>query len=178
MIGSLSSYKELMRKAFKHLKPGGYLECHEVDPKPKCDDGTMPPENPDGFSEYAVHDWVDLSIRSGQVTDPPKQFRIAHRLARWMRDLGFVDVEQHISKVPINTWPGDERMKQIGRWYEANFLEALSGWSYKPFLALGWSKPEIEVFLVSVRRSIQNRNVHAYMDYYVVTGRKPLPGEQ
>lgn len=94
-----------------------------------------------------------------------------------MKEVGFVDVEQRIFKVPINTWPTDEKLKDIGKWSESNWLEALAGWSYKPFLALGWSKNEIEVFLVDVRKSIQDRNVHAYMDFFAVTGRKPLADE-
>ncbi|KAF7593497.1 hypothetical protein BBP40_011408 [Aspergillus hancockii] len=178
LSGSLPSFKELLRKCFNHLKPGGYVECHEFDPKPKCDDGTMPPEDPDQFSEYALHDWCDLNIRSGQIADPPRQFRVAHRIARWMREVGFVDVQERISMVPNNPWPTDPHLKNIGKWTETNWMEALSGWSYKPFTALGWSKPEIEVFLVDVRKSVQNRDIHSYMDFYVVTGRKPLPEEK
>jgi hypothetical protein len=94
-----------------------------------------------------------------------------------MKEVGFVDVEQQLFKVPTNGWPTDEHMKTVGKWSERNWLEALSGWSYKPFLALGWSKAEIEVFLVDVRKSIQDKSIHAYMNFYVVTGRKPLPGE-
>lgn len=154
------------------------MECQELDPQPKCDDGTMPQQNPDGYSEYALHDWFDLSVRSGQVSDPLRQFRIAHRIACWMREVGFVDVEDRISKLPVNSWSDDQHLKNIGHWSEANWLEALAGWSYKPFFVLGWSKPEIEVFLVNVRKCIQNRDIHAYMDYHVVTGRKPHPGEK
>ncbi|OJJ50174.1 hypothetical protein ASPZODRAFT_128791 [Penicilliopsis zonata CBS 506.65] len=177
MSGSLTSFKDLFRKAFHHLKPGGYLECHELDPIPKCDDGTMPPENPDGFSEYPLIDWVDLSIRSGQISDPPRQVRVAHRLARWMREVGFVDVQQRVTRIPMNEWPPDPHEQQVGGWACANWLEALSGWSYKPFMALGWSKSEIEVFLVSVRKCIQNTSIHSYTELYAVTGRKPAPGE-
>ncbi|KAI9046367.1 class I SAM-dependent methyltransferase [Aspergillus affinis] len=178
LVGALPSYKDMLRKIFKHLKPGGYIECHEFDPKPRCDDGTMPPEDPDSFSEFALQDWCDLQIRSGQISDPPRQFRVAHRLARWMREVGFVDVEQTIHKVPTNTWPTDPQLRRIGDWSETNWLEALAGWSYKPLSLLGWSKPEIEVFLVDVRKSIQNRDVHCYTDYHIVTGRKPHEGEQ
>ncbi|OQE45908.1 hypothetical protein PENCOP_c001G02337 [Penicillium coprophilum] len=178
MTGAVPSFKRIIRQSFKHLKPGGYMECQELDPKPQCDDDTMPPENLDGgYSAYAMHDWVDLNVRSGRESDPPRQFRIAHRIAQYMRDIGFVDVEQRLTKIPTNTWPQDEKLRTLGAWSESNWLDALSGWSYKPFLALGWSKPEIEVFLVDVRRSIQDRNVHAYMNFYVVTGRKPLPNE-
>jgi len=178
MTGAMPSFKRLLRQTFKHLKPGAFLECHELDPKPKCDDNTMPPENPDGgFSAFAMHDWFDLNMRSSRDADPPRQFRIAHRIEQWMKDIGFVNVEQRVSKIPTNTWPQDKKLRTVGAWSESNWLEALSGWSYKPFLALGWSKPEIEVFLVDVRKSIQDRSVHAYMNFYVVTGRKPLPGE-
>ncbi|KAJ5612998.1 hypothetical protein N7510_006192, partial [Penicillium lagena] len=177
MTGAMPSFKKLLRQSYKYLKPGAYIECQEMDPKPKCDDDTMPPENPDGYSAFALHDWFDLNMRSSQDADPPRQFRIAHRIEKWMKETGFVDVQQRVYKVPTNPWHNDDHMKRIGSWSESNWLEALSGWSYKPFIALGWSKPEIEVFLVDVRKSIQNRSVHAYMDYYVVTGRKPLSNE-
>ncbi|KAJ6160954.1 hypothetical protein N7470_004350 [Penicillium chermesinum] len=178
MVGAVPSYKQILRQAFKHLKPGAYLECHEIDLKPKCDDGTMPPPNNEGgFSTYALHDWYDLNMKASQEVEPCRQFRFAHRIERWMKEIGFVDVQQKIYKIPINAWPTDEKLRNIGRWNENNWLEALSGWSYKPFLSLGWSKPEIEVFLVDVRKSIQDRNVHSYFDFYLVTGRKPYPHE-
>ncbi|KAL2012009.1 hypothetical protein VTN00DRAFT_4727 [Thermoascus crustaceus] len=177
LSGSLPSFKDMMEKAFHHLRPGGYLECHEIDPKPQCDDGTMPPENPDGPSEYALHDWFYYHERSSQVIDPPRPFRIAHNIATWMKEVGFVDVQEIVTKIPLNTWPTDPVQCEIGSWSEANWLDGLAGWSYKPFRDLGWSIAEIEVFLVNVRKSIQNRNVHAYHNLYVVTGRKPRPGE-
>ncbi|KAJ5550156.1 hypothetical protein N7461_004854, partial [Penicillium sp. DV-2018c] len=174
LTGAMPSFKRVLRQAFKHLKPGAWMECHELDPKPKCDDGTMPPENTEGgYSAFAIHDWVDLNMRSSRDADPPRQFRIAPRIEQWMKEIGFVDVEQRIYKIPLNTWPQDEKLRTLGAWSESNWLDALSGWSYKPFLALGWSKPEIEVFLVDVRKSIQDRSVHAYTEFYVVTGRKP-----
>ena len=45
MAGSLESYNHLIRTAKKYLRPGtGWLELHEIHPKPVCDDGTMPPD--------------------------------------------------------------------------------------------------------------------------------------
>ncbi|PWY70970.1 hypothetical protein BO70DRAFT_389714 [Aspergillus heteromorphus CBS 117.55] len=167
LSGALSSYKDLLRLSFKHLTPGGYVESHEFDPIPKCDDGTMPPMDDEKFSDYALQDLMDLHVRSGQVSDPPRQFRVAHRLVRWMRDVGFVDVQERVVKVPVNPWPGDSHLKMIGSWSETNIMEAVAGWSYKPLSILGWSKPEIEVFLVDVRKSVQNREVHAYLNYHV-----------
>lgn len=168
-----------MRTAHKYIKPGGYLECLEYDFNAQCDDGTMPPPNPDGHSAYAWHDFVDYHKRSNSALDPPRPVMIAKKFARWMREIGFVDVVEHIKKVPMNKWPKDPHMKQIGAWNEANWLAGVAGFTYGPFGpgGLGWSKSEIEVFLVEVRKAIQNRHIHAYMNMYVVTGRKPHPEE-
>lgn len=178
LSGALPSYKDLMRKLYSHLKPGGWAEIHEFDTMVKSDDGTLPPLDESNFSTYPFQDWLDLQIQSGHATNPPRQFRVAHRLGRGMRELGFVDVQERIFKAPVNPWHPDPHLRSVGQWMETNILEALSGWSYKPLLILGWSKPEIEVFLVNVRRSIQNRNVHAYFNFHVIIGRKPHPGER
>lgn len=155
------------------------MECVEYDFNAKCDDGTMPPPNPDGHSAYAWHDWLDYHKMSNGALDPPRPIMIATKLARWMREVGFVDVCENVKKVPMNKWPKDPRMKQIGAWNEAHWLAGLSGFTQSPFGAggLGWSKSEIEVFLVDVRKAIQNRHVHAYLNLYTVTGRKPHLGE-
>ncbi|KAL4869064.1 hypothetical protein BDV12DRAFT_185457 [Aspergillus spectabilis] len=166
LSGALPSYKDLLRKTLSHLKPGAWAEIHEFDTMVKCDDGTMPPLDDSMFSTYQFQDWCDLQIQSGHTTDPPRQFRVAHRLARGMRELGFVDVQERIFKAPVNPWSSDPHLRTIGQWNETNILEALSGWSYKPLKALGWSKPEIEVFLVNVRRSVQDRRVHAYFNFH------------
>ncbi|KAL3452398.1 hypothetical protein BJX65DRAFT_293005 [Aspergillus insuetus] len=165
MSGALPSYKDLLRKMFDHLKPGGWAECQEFDTMVKCDDGTMPPLT-DELGAYPFQDWCDLQIRAGQSTDPPRQFRVAHRVARGMKDVGFVDVQEYIFKAPVNPWSSEPHLHTIGKWNESNILEALSGWSYKPLTTLSWSKPEIEVFLVQVRQSVQDRRVHAYFNFH------------
>jgi hypothetical protein len=176
MVGSFDFPRDIIRKAMKYTKTGGYFEWHEVDPQVRCDDNTMPPPNPDGFSGYPFGDWVDLCERASLARDPPRPFRIAHKLAQWMRDVGFVDVRESISKIPLNAWPRDPALKSIGSWAETVWSEGLAAYSYKPFLSLGWTKEEIEVFLVSVRESMRNRRIRAYFNLYVVTGRKPQRG--
>ncbi|KAL4943731.1 hypothetical protein BDV06DRAFT_210848 [Aspergillus oleicola] len=173
LSGALPSYKELIRKMYSHLKPGGWAEIHEFDTMVKCDDGTMPPMDESVWSEYKLQDWCDMQIRAGQTVDPPRQFRVAHRLARGMRDLGFVDVQERIFKTPVNPWSTDPHLRNIGKWMQSNLLDGLSGWSYKPFRSMGYSSNEIEMFLVDVRKSIQDQHVHAYFNFHVIVGRKP-----
>ena len=93
-----------------------------------------------------------------------------------MRAEGFKNIQDNTTKVPMNRWPRDPQLKTWGEWYEANWLDGLSAYTYKPLLALGWSKPEIEVFMVSVRKCISNRRFHTYHNFHVVFGQKPYPG--
>lgn len=175
LLGALPSFPNLIRTAFKYLKPGtGILECHDILPQLFCDDASMPPENFNGPNSYPFHDWQRYLEESTMSLDPPRPVRIADKLAHWMREAGYVDIHERVDKVPINPWPKDPHLKKIGTWSEANWLEGLAAWSYGPFgRGLGWTKDEIEVFLVGVRKCIQNRHVHSYQKVYVVWGRRP-----
>lgn len=175
LLGSLSSFSGLIKTAFRYLKPGGYLECHEWDPVCRCDDDTLPPRDPDFNSSYAFQNWVQYCQAGTRMVDRP--LRIAHKMADWMREAGFVDVQERVTKVPLNPWPKDRELKTLGVWSQTNWLDGLAGFTYTPFGArgLGWTQEEMEVFLVDVRKSIKDRSVHTYQNFYVVTGRKPGP---
>ncbi|KAM4064967.1 hypothetical protein HRG_004685 [Hirsutella rhossiliensis] len=92
---------------------------------------------------------------------------------------GFVDIHQRIFKIPTNGWPKDERLKELGRAWESNFLQGMSGFSLQLLNKTYNRTPEeIEVSLVEIRREICNPRIHAYMPVFVVWGRKPFPWER
>ena len=75
---------------------------------------------------------------------------ISGQLREIYERVGFVDVEERIFKMPINGWPKDERLKEIGRMWEANFIQGLSGFSLSMFKrAYDRSPAEIEVRCVT-----------------------------
>jgi hypothetical protein len=175
MLGALPSFESLIMNAFKYLNPGGYLECQEWLLDLFCDDDTL-----SNATNYPVRDWIRYAHRSSaHNVNPPRPLRFAHKIAGWMREAGFVDVHEKIDKVPLNPWSTEPHAKNLGTWHMENWLDGLGGFSYGLFgsRGLGWSQTEIEVFLVGVRRSIQDRNVHSYQRFYVVTGRKPSDDE-
>jgi hypothetical protein len=48
-------------------------------------------------------------------------------------------------------------------WMHENFSTGLSGLSMAVFTrGLGWTKEELEVFLVEVRKSMKNTKIHGY----------------
>lgn len=175
MSAALPSTRDILKKAMRTLKPGGWLEWHEMDLTPRCDDDSLPPPNTEGgFSEYAYHDWIELQVKAGEEYEPFRQVLIADKLAAQMREEGYTDVQERITKVPLNPWPKDPRLKTLGAWYQEDWMKGLSAYTYKPFVTLGWTKLEIEVFLVSVRKCISNRHFHAYHNFHAITAMKPF----
>jgi len=56
----------------------------------------------------------------------------------------------------LNPWPKDRKLKELRMWEITNFLEGLERFSMTPFTkVLGWSRAELDVFLVDVRKDIK-----------------------
>jgi hypothetical protein len=174
MLGSLPCFESLIRTSKRYLKPGaGWLECHELDIGPYCDDGTMPPD-------YALAQYAKFFVEATKQVVPPRPVDTADKIAMWMRQAGYVDVHERIDKMPFNPWPRDPFLKQLGRDWEGHVMQGLAGWSYKMFgeRGLGWTREKIEVFLIEVRKALKNRYIHAYCNVHVVYGRRPSEEEE
>ncbi|PHH85868.1 hypothetical protein CDD83_11076 [Cordyceps sp. RAO-2017] len=161
--------KEIAEPAFQSLEPGGWFESQEVGGPAACDDDSLP-------ADGAVLKWFHNVIAAADRLNRP--INLGCRLKEVYERVGFVDVQQRIFKVPTNGWPSDKRLRELGRLWETNFLQGLSGFSFQLFnRAYNLSRAQIEVSLVDVRREISDPRIHAYMPIFVVWGRKPYPDE-
>jgi hypothetical protein len=78
---------------------------------------------------------------------------------------GFENVVEKRIKLPSGPWAKDKRLKLIGAFEMDNLLRGLSGMSYRMFSkAYGWAAQQTEVYLVNVRRDLQNMRYHTYYD--------------
>lgn len=136
--GCWGSFKdEIAQQAFDYLSPGGWFESQEFDGIIGCDDGTLTEENP-------LAKWFnDITISSTILN---RSVIVASRLKEYYLDVGFVDVHERIFKMPMNGWPKNERLKELGRMWERNFSQGLSAFSLALFnRAFDRSPEEIEV---------------------------------
>lgn len=123
--GCWSNFKEqIADQAFETLRPGGWFESQEYDANILCDDGTLPQ---DGHLATWFREINEASELMGRPTNVAASVRDAYVEA------GFVDVQVRIFKMPMNGWPKDERLKELGRMWERNFLMGLSGFSFTLF---------------------------------------------
>jgi len=137
MLGSFTSYGDIIKRALHYIKPGGYMESQEIMFTPTCEDGSMPPDWP-------FLDWTILSDEASEKGGTP--LTIANKLKGWYEEAGFVDVREEVFKMPMNEWPLEPRLKKLGAVNELNWLAGIAGFTYKPFQnVLGWTKDQIEV---------------------------------
>ncbi|KAH6674243.1 putative Trans-aconitate 2-methyltransferase [Halenospora varia] len=137
LLGCFEDFRDIIKKAFLYLKPGGYMESQEIMSTLYCDDGTMPDHFP--FLQWN-RDLDEAAMAAG------RPMRIANKMKRWYKEAGFVDVEEKTFKLPINTWPRDRHLKYIGQMQEDNWLSGLGGITMGLFSRMfSWSKTEIEV---------------------------------
>jgi len=89
--------------------------------------------------------------------------RSPRHLKQWMEDVGFVDVQEHILKLPVGPWPKDPRLKRVGTFESINMTTGIQGLTMMLFTrTLGWTREQVELFLMDVRKDVKNRNIHSY----------------
>lgn len=165
LLGCFKDFKSIITHAFRHIKPGGYMESQEMHFTPYCDDGTMP-------ADWPFNDWCQRMHRASMEVGRP--LRIANKLKRWYTEAGFEDVQERVFKIPVGVWARDPSLKALGKWWRVNIREGLQGFTLGYFTRVfNWTPDEVEVYLVDVRNSLDDRTVHAYHNVHVVWGRKP-----
>ena len=128
----------------------------------------------DGTLEKSVHtpNWIKHLQEAAKKFGKP----MAH-VAEWegrMINAGFVDVTSKMMKVPMNPWPKNRKLKEVGKYMQAEQLQAMPVYTYALLSrVLGWEKEEIEVLLAHVANDLKDRSIHQYSKVYFVYGRKP-----
>ncbi|CAJ0543231.1 Ff.00g004750.m01.CDS01 [Fusarium sp. VM40] len=163
MTVSFANWPRFFDQSFTNLNPGGWIEVLDILP-PTSDDGTMSPDT-------ALYKWSNLLLESTEKIGRP--FGGTANLKSQMEAAGFKNISQRIYKWPQNRWPKHPKYKELGSWTLENISGGLEAISTALFTRiLGWSKPELDVFLVQVRKDIKNPSIHAYWPIYSIYGQK------
>jgi hypothetical protein len=97
------------------------------------------------------------------------------RLAEKMTEAGFINVSERILHVPIGTWPRNKLLKTVGLYWRTILLDGIQAISLGPYTrGLRWSREQVELFLVEVRRAYQDNASLMYMPMHIVYAQKPL----
>ncbi|KAJ5002573.1 Secondary metabolism regulator LAE1 [Colletotrichum sp. SAR 10_66] len=151
--GSIADWKKLFKKAYDFTKPGGYFELQENDFLFASDDGTLSPEKPLAKFSSLVR---EACVKFG------RQFIDVPLMEDMMKEVGFQDVALQRFKWPSNPWPKDPHYKKIGEWNYHNFVAAAEALAMGPLTrAHGYTKEEVDVFLIDVRKNMRDPKIHS-----------------
>ncbi|KAF9872753.1 hypothetical protein CkaCkLH20_09616 [Colletotrichum karsti] len=169
MTGCVADWKEYFQKCFDNLSPGGYFELVEPDIVVKSDDGTLKPD-------HTIVKTGNLMIEATAAVG--RMFQQISHLKPVLMEVGFEDVTLQQFKWPVNSWPKDPKMKELGMWHNENLLLGWEAICMAPLVrGLGWSYAEVQVLLAENRRDFNNRNIHSYFPIWTMYGRKPQKKE-
>ncbi|BDD55982.1 hypothetical protein MAP00_001462 [Monascus purpureus] len=163
--GSIQDHDRLFQQAFNNLTPGGYFELATIQITTTSDDGT--------------HLKAEKFLRLCELChEASRRFgKSLNTVTTWkekMIQAGFEDVHEQKFKLPQSSWEKDPKLNELGRNHQVNVLESLGPYSYALFTRiLGWSRSEIEVFLMGVRKEVKDLSNHLYTNAWFVYGRKP-----
>ncbi|KAF3049761.1 hypothetical protein E8E11_006652 [Didymella keratinophila] len=166
LYGSIADWPALYQQVYDNLAPGGYLHEVEMSIQFKSDDGTLTPD-------HILSQWSDIFHEASRRFG--KSFYEVWNLSTYAKNVGFVDVVENVYKVPVNGWPADPRLKEIGRWNFLHCTQGAEGWGL--FLltkVMGWSVEEAQVFIAKFRNGLKERRVHAYFEVVQFSARKPV----
>ncbi|SLM33355.1 S-adenosyl-L-methionine-dependent methyltransferase-like [Lasallia pustulata] len=165
LIGAISDWSSLIRKAYSHLRPGGYVEVQEIDPRMTSDDDSL---HPDNISSV----WSTLICEASENYGRPIPRATEYKY--WLEEAGFAEIRETIYKRPTNTWPKNKQLKEVGKFQLVNYTEGLEGLSVGLFTrGLQWQPAEVQVLVAKVKTELKNKNIHSYQNLAVVYGRKP-----
>ncbi|KAE8357614.1 S-adenosyl-L-methionine-dependent methyltransferase [Aspergillus caelatus] len=165
LAGAVSNFDRLFRQAFKHLKPGGYLEMQSFRIEVYADDDSL------DRAPYTTR--MCSLIQEASVKFGKPMANMDEWADRMIKE-GFEDVTCKIIKVPISPWPLDKKQKEIGKYFQAQQMQGIQ--SYVPELLqniLKWGPDEVEVLMAGARKELFDTTVHQYGKLYFVYGRKP-----
>lgn len=165
LIGAIKDWPKLFAQAFEHLNPGGYIEIFETRHPLVCDDGTL-------SEDSAVQKWSRLCLEASIKIGMPMNSSLYHK--QRLIDAGFVNIVEKNFKWPMNSWPKDPKMKDLGAWGLEAIYEGLQALSLMHIVGvLGWSVEEVEVLLAQVRKDMRNTSIHAYWPLTCIYAQKP-----
>ncbi|TEA10582.1 Secondary metabolism regulator laeA [Colletotrichum sidae] len=171
MVGSIADWPKLVKNIYDNLNPGGWAEFVDMSGEYYSDDGTL-------TENHATRKWNKTLVDA--IASIGRESRPGPKLEGWVREAGYQNMVHQKFKVPIGPWAKDEFHKDVGWMNLKQVLQGLEGFTMRIFTGvLGWSREEVEVQLIDVRKELKAvHTFHALFDVHVVYGQKPLVEEE
>ncbi|KAG6251028.1 hypothetical protein E4U24_001419 [Claviceps purpurea] len=154
----------ILRRAFDLLSPGGWIEFYETNM-------TFVRLGKSPLEGTAFGKWLSLVVQVARSGG--RDWTKAVHYATWLREAGFVNVTEERFALPMNSWPKDGRLKQIGRLALKNEIAVVD--SLGPALRKAvHDEEEAHAIEERAKRDLQDPNMHILQEAFIVYAQKPM----
>ncbi|RJE21094.1 Methyltransferase [Aspergillus sclerotialis] len=167
--GAVKDFPRLIQRAKDHLHTDGWLEFADFAGEVFSDDGGLE-RAPYTMEIYKLVD--EASVKFGKKQNAAPYYK------QWLIEAGFKNVKEEVyklfvTKIPLNPWPKDPKLKEIGRYQQVNMLEGLDAYTLALFTRiLGWSTEQVYAYNAEVRKELVDRSLHLYGKFVWVSGQR------
>ncbi len=163
LSGAFSDWAAIYREAFKHLKPGGYLEVIDLEPI------QMPKSSPNSYVSIFTGAVQAASEKAGTPVG------VGHLKRSMLEGVGFRSVRTTVLDVPIGTWPKDSRKQSMGKMWLIGVLEGLEAMSLRLLTRqMNWKAEEVRELCDKVKAELVGGNIEAKTPFHFLVAKKPL----
>ncbi|KAN0072430.1 S-adenosyl-L-methionine-dependent methyltransferase [Elaphomyces granulatus] len=147
LSGAFRDWSSVYRRAFRHLKPGGYIEIADADP---AADAIYVPNAPkNSYCSILIATMRSAADVAGYPRDG------GHLRPRALTAVGFEDVRTSEMTVRVGTGLQDPRERAIGKMTLVGLLEGLEARSLRPLTATGnWTADEVRDLCEKVKTEL------------------------
>ncbi|KAF2025084.1 S-adenosyl-L-methionine-dependent methyltransferase [Setomelanomma holmii] len=155
MTGCIRDWDKLFSQAFRHTKPGGYIELQEMDYM-----GIVQPTSRNPGTSFIT--WCAEQGLAGKKAGLNLRTSVSFLTSSLAR-AGFVDCQVLEYKLPIGPWARDKRLRNAGLLQLSAMLEGIEGLSLRLYtFYAGWSLDELKILLAKVRSELKDPGCHTY----------------
>ena len=97
MNAFLQDWDRFLEQSFRHLKPGGWVECQELSVDVQSDDGSL-------AKDSYIRGWADKEDDAWRKIGLTVNIT-GQDLESWMKKAGFINITVRSFKLPIGQWP-------------------------------------------------------------------------
>lgn len=169
MSGAFQDWNHIYREAFRHLKPGGWIEVIDFD-------------DHSAFLTYFRQDSALFPFLDAVNTAMKESGRIRngeHLRADMLRSAGFVNVKVQEKKIPMGSWPENKKDREVGKHFLVAQLCGIEALCIRPLTERGWDIEEIKRICSEVTDEVRSIGLDPEKGrglgskVRIMTGRKP-----
>ncbi|RMJ08109.1 hypothetical protein BHE90_013177 [Fusarium euwallaceae] len=164
LLQTLRKPRQLIQRSFDELRPGGWIEIHEVISRVSSEDGTA--------DDHPMNKFYDL-VESHFTAIYGWNLSFSNQIAETLEEVGFTNINTRCQATPIGRWHSEAKKREIGIFTQnitEDWIAAILG---RPD-TMGLSEEEADELGHSVFEAFGNPRIHAQLRWVDFWAQKPL----